>query len=51
MPIPNVSKSMQGFCDLTYSGHPVIMGCVVCSSAGNRGVCNLVDIHHNVVED
>lgn len=54
MPIPNVSKSMQGFGDLTYCGHPVIMGCVVCSSAGGIAgfaICNLVDIHHSVVVD
>lgn len=29
MPIPNVLKSMQGFADLTYCGHLVIMECVV----------------------
>ncbi len=34
MPQPNVSKAMQGFGDLSYCGRPVIMGCVVCSSAG-----------------
>lgn len=37
MPIPNVLKSMQGFADLTYCGHLVIMECVVCSSGGAGG--------------